>query len=165
MAIDKWTAGAAAAGVILLVGYCSTPRAEQQTGGLTTSASADLEDSISAKATTSGAVPDTVHKPTTIDKMPSVGGETYDEYATRRDALEGSAGSFEGDECTVDCGGHEAGREWAEQRGVTDEGECGGKSSPIFRAWTRVSCGTSGQPGYRVSPASSPWMRTCRKAT
>ncbi|MBC7506651.1 MAG: hypothetical protein H7267_13145 [Sandarakinorhabdus sp.] len=128
MAIDKWKGGAAAAGVILLVGYCSTPRAEQQTGGVTTSASAELENSISAKARTSDAVSDGVARSTVIDKMPPVGGETYDEYATRRDALEGAAGSFEGDECTVDCGGHEAGREWAKQRGVTDEGECGGRS-------------------------------------
>lgn len=128
MAFDRWKVGAAAVGVVLLIGYWSTPRAEQQTGGAQTSTSTTLEDSSSAKVKTSDAVSDGVDSPTAIDKMAPVGGETYDEYATRRDALEGSAGSFEGDECTVDCGGHEAGREWAEQRGITDEGECGGRS-------------------------------------
>lgn len=57
-----------------------------------------------------------------------LGSETYAEYDARRDALDGAAGEYEGDGCTVDCGGHEAGRRWAELRGVTDESECGGRS-------------------------------------
>jgi hypothetical protein len=56
------------------------------------------------------------------------GGETYPEYDTRRDNYEGSRGSFAGDGCTVDCGGHNAGYEWAERKGITDANDCGGKS-------------------------------------
>jgi len=55
-------------------------------------------------------------------------GETYGEYEDRRDALEGSQGSYAGDGCTEDCGGHEAGYAWAQENGITDPGDCGGKS-------------------------------------
>jgi hypothetical protein len=33
-----------------------------------------------------------------------------------------------GKRCTVDCGGHEAGYEWAERKGIIDKDDCGGKS-------------------------------------
>lgn len=56
------------------------------------------------------------------------GGETYPEYDERRDALDGSRGSHRGYGCTVDCGGHEAGYDWAEREGVTDADDCAGKS-------------------------------------
>lgn len=56
------------------------------------------------------------------------GGETYREFDDRRDALEGSRGSYGGYGCTVDCGGHNAGYEWAERRGIEDPDDCGGKS-------------------------------------
>lgn len=36
--------------------------------------------------------------------------------------------TFEGYACTVDCSGHEAGWERAEDHSVTDESECGGNS-------------------------------------
>lgn len=55
-------------------------------------------------------------------------GETRGEYEERQDDLAGDRGSYYGDTCTVDCGGHEAGRAWAERRGITDPSECGGKS-------------------------------------
>lgn len=54
--------------------------------------------------------------------------ETYDEYDERRDGYEGENGTFMGDGCTVDCGGHEAGYEWASDNGITDPDQCGGNS-------------------------------------
>ena len=56
------------------------------------------------------------------------GGETYDEYDTRRDELDGAMGSYAGDGCTEDCSGHEAGYQWAMDKGITDPDNCGGKS-------------------------------------
>ena len=56
------------------------------------------------------------------------GGETYSEYDERRDSYEGEYGSFEGDGCTEDCSGHEAGYEWAEDKGIEDPDDCGGTS-------------------------------------
>lgn len=54
-------------------------------------------------------------------------GETYAEYDDRRDALD--TGSYSGgDECTEDCGGHDAGRQWAESHSISDPSECGGNS-------------------------------------
>jgi hypothetical protein len=37
---------------------------------------------------------------------------------------EAAARTFGGYECTVDCSGHKAGYEWAEEKGITDEAEC-----------------------------------------
>lgn len=55
------------------------------------------------------------------------GGETYNEYDVRRDALD--TGRYSGDdECTQDCSGHAAGRQWAEDHDITDPDDCGGKS-------------------------------------
>ncbi len=55
------------------------------------------------------------------------GGETYPQYDQRRDQI--ATGLYSGgDECTEDCSGHDAGREWAEQRGITSPDDCGGKS-------------------------------------
>ncbi len=36
--------------------------------------------------------------------------------------------TFGGYECTEGCSGHEAGYQWAEEQGITDPDECGGKS-------------------------------------
>lgn len=33
-------------------------------------------------------------------------------------------GTFHGYACTVDCSGHEAGYNWAEERGITDKDDC-----------------------------------------
>lgn len=62
------------------------------------------------------------------DENKVVAGETYEEFDQRRDALGGSHGSFDGQGCTQDCGGHEAGYAWAEEKGITDPDQCGGKS-------------------------------------
>lgn len=56
------------------------------------------------------------------------GGETYPQYDDRRDSYGGAYGSFAGDECTEDCSGHEAGYRWAEDKGIDDPDDCGGKS-------------------------------------
>jgi hypothetical protein len=42
------------------------------------------------------------------------------------------APSFHGYECTQDCGGHEAGYQWAEDNGVDDEDDCGGNSESFI---------------------------------
>lgn len=55
-------------------------------------------------------------------------GEGYTEFDERRDAYQGSRGSFEEYGCTEDCSGHEAGYVWAEEKGITDPDDCGGKS-------------------------------------
>lgn len=56
------------------------------------------------------------------------GGETYTEYDERRDSYEGANGTYEGDGCTEDCSGHDAGYEWADENGIDDPDDCGGKS-------------------------------------
>lgn len=48
------------------------------------------------------------------------------------------AQTFKGYPCTVDCSGHEAGYEWAEQKGITNSSSCGGNSNSFIegcRAW------------------------------
>lgn len=65
---------------------------------------------------------------TGVDTSGIKGGETYDEYDTRRDQLDGGSGSFADYGCTQDCSGHEAGYQWAEAHGITDENDCGGNS-------------------------------------
>ena len=46
----------------------------------------------------------------------------------------GSDNSFEfhGYECTVDCSGHQAGYDWAEQHDIDDEDDCGGNSESFI---------------------------------
>lgn len=34
--------------------------------------------------------------------------------------------------CTIDCSGHEAGYEWAEEHGITNPDDCGGKSQSFI---------------------------------
>jgi len=56
------------------------------------------------------------------------GDETYDEYDERRDGYAGAYGTYEGDGCTVDCSGHDAGYNWAQENGIDDPDNCGGNS-------------------------------------
>jgi hypothetical protein len=56
------------------------------------------------------------------------GGETFSEYDERRDSYEGANGTYQGDGCTEDCSGHDAGYEWAEDNGIDDPDNCGGNS-------------------------------------
>lgn len=39
---------------------------------------------------------------------------------------------FKGDPCTIDCSGHEAGYEWAEENGIDDPDDCDGKSDSFI---------------------------------
>ncbi len=39
---------------------------------------------------------------------------------------------FHGYACTVDCSGHDAGYQWAEDHDVDDEDDCGGKSESFI---------------------------------
>jgi hypothetical protein len=40
--------------------------------------------------------------------------------------------TFNGYPCTVDCSGHEAGYEWAEEHGITDADDCDGNSESFI---------------------------------
>jgi hypothetical protein len=40
--------------------------------------------------------------------------------------------TFNGYPCTVDCSGHQAGYDWAEQNGITDPSDCGGNSQSFI---------------------------------
>lgn len=54
--------------------------------------------------------------------------------------------TFKGYECTVDCSGHEAGYQWAEEKGIDDPDDCGGKSESFIegcRAYTEEQQGVS----------------------
>ncbi len=42
------------------------------------------------------------------------------------------AEDFKGYPCTVDCSGHEAGYEWAEEKGIDDPSDCGGNSNSFI---------------------------------
>lgn len=64
---------------------------------------------------------------TDADTEGTKGGETYADYDARRDE-KASPRAAEGYGCTDDCGGHDAGYQWAEDHSVSDESECGGKS-------------------------------------
>jgi len=39
---------------------------------------------------------------------------------------------FNGDICTDDCSGHQAGYDWAEQNGIDDPDDCGGNSQSFI---------------------------------
>ena len=43
-----------------------------------------------------------------------------------------AAQSFNSYPCTVDCSGHEAGYEWAEENSITDPNDCDGKSNSFI---------------------------------
>lgn len=40
--------------------------------------------------------------------------------------------TFKGDDCIGDCSGHEAGYNWAEEKGIDDPSDCGGNSSSFI---------------------------------
>ncbi len=46
--------------------------------------------------------------------------------------LSAHANDFKGYPCTEDCSGHEAGYEWAEDKGITDSSDCGGNSNSFI---------------------------------
>lgn len=55
-------------------------------------------------------------------------------YETASEEMAGTTFEEVGDSstCTDDCGGHDAGYEWAQEQGVTDASECGGKSQSFI---------------------------------
>lgn len=57
--------------------------------------------------------------------MPAI---SRDEFEERQEETDGDYGTFAGENCTVDCSGHEAGYNWAMDNGITDPSECGGNS-------------------------------------
>lgn len=40
--------------------------------------------------------------------------------------------TFKSYECTADCSGHEAGYNWAMEKGITDPNDCGGNSQSFI---------------------------------
>lgn len=40
--------------------------------------------------------------------------------------------TYNGYDCTDDCSGHEAGYQWAAEKGITDPDECGGNSDSFI---------------------------------
>jgi hypothetical protein len=59
-----------------------------------------------------------------------------------------AARSFGGFECTVDCSGHKAGYEWAEDEGITDEAKC----EAILRRWPNRNSFYEGCLAYVEDP-------------
>ena len=43
-----------------------------------------------------------------------------------------SATAFNGYPCTIDCSGHDAGYEWAEENSINDPDDCDGKSNSFI---------------------------------
>ncbi|MEF2156423.1 hypothetical protein V3390_09340 [Luteimonas sp. FXH3W] len=54
------------------------------------------------------------------------------EAAKMANAVSGDVGTYAGYNCTVDCGGHDAGYDWAMTNGVSDYGECSGNSDSFI---------------------------------
>jgi hypothetical protein len=51
-------------------------------------------------------------------------GQTEQSDPADEDSNSSDAGTFHGYTCTVDCSGHEAGYNWAEEQGITDKDDC-----------------------------------------
>lgn len=47
-------------------------------------------------------------------------------------SIAAGAQSFHDYPCTEDCSGHEAGYQWAEENGIEDADDCGGKSNSFI---------------------------------
>jgi hypothetical protein len=57
------------------------------------------------------------------------------------------AQTFNGYECTQDCSGHEAGYDWAQQRGIDDDSDCGGNSNSFIEG-CKAFVDENGGPAY-----------------
>lgn len=79
--------------------------------------------------------------------------------ATTEDASDDDSsddpGSFHGYPCTVDCSGHQAGYDWAEQHDIDDEDSCGGNSQSFIegcKSFVQEQHGASGdEPSHDES--------------
>lgn len=63
---------------------------------------------------------------------PENGYDSIEEYDASQANGFGDSDTFHGYECTDDCGGHEAGYAWAEDKGIDDPDNCGGKSQSFI---------------------------------
>ena len=116
---------AGVAALVLLTGHKSRPTPTNSLAPATSMASSD-DGSASA--------------PPIVDDSAVKGGETFTEYDERRDALNGSAGYYDGDGCTQDCSGHDAGYQWAQAHDIDDPDDCGGNSWSFEEGVPRVCC-------------------------
>jgi hypothetical protein len=67
---------------------------------------------------TSSPLPKPNYQPQPINQQPTI--QPY------------SSTTFMGYQCTVDCSGHEAGYEWAEENSIDDPYDCGGNSESFI---------------------------------
>jgi len=65
---------------------------------------------------------------TNSSSFPSDTSNTSDQV----DSNSETSNTFHGNTCTGDCSGHEAGYEWAEEKGITDPSDCGGNSNSFI---------------------------------
>lgn len=74
---------------------------------------------------------DQQYTPVYSTPTPKIYVPSYDGYDNSEDEIPFSQ-TFRGYPCTVDCSGHEAGYEWAEERSITDSDDCGGNSQSFI---------------------------------
>lgn len=67
----------------------------------------------------------------------------------------GTGLTFHGYPCRIDCSGHEAGYEWAEERGITDPDDCGGNSESFIEG-CRAYAGDEGPGGWADEDEEGP---------
>lgn len=113
-------------GAVLLAGYCSLKKDEPAATASTIATYDSPLDEADATSIETDDQQDANDREEVFGGR-VIAGETYPQYDERRDAI--ATGLYSaGEECTEDCSGHDAGRQWAERRGVTSADDCGGKS-------------------------------------
>jgi hypothetical protein len=70
--------------------------------------------------------------PTVVDNSDKVSTASSAADEDSGDASTDESDTFHGDPCTVDCSGHQAGYDWAEQHDIDDEDDCGGNSESFI---------------------------------
>jgi len=77
-------------------------------------------------------------------------GSSYNEPAVESPEPPSMNGlEFHGYECTVDCSGHQAGYDWADQHAIDDENSCGGNSESFIegcKAFVQENANTVDEP-------------------
>jgi hypothetical protein len=71
--------------------------------------------------------------------------------AKQSEVTDGDELYHHGKPCTIDCSGHEAGYQWAERKGITDDDDCGGKSRSFIEG-----CQSYVEENYGGSPSENP---------
>lgn len=64
--------------------------------------------------------------------------------------------TFHGYECTVDCSGHEAGYQWAEEHDITDPDDCGGNSESFIEGCKAYAEEHTGHQGDEMNNEDNP---------